>query len=42
MVKANRSSIQAYSIQHTTTVCHAGQQWHGPHTIMQDISHNQV
>jgi len=41
MVEANRSTLLAYSIQHTT-VCHAGQQWHGPHTVMQDSSNNQV
>ena len=26
IVKTNRSTLQAYSIQHTTTVCHAEQQ----------------
>jgi len=26
----------------TTTVCHAGQQWHNPHTVTQDSSNNQV
>ena len=25
MVKANRSTLQPYGIQHTTTVCHTGQ-----------------
>jgi len=42
MLKANNSTLQAYSIQHTTTVCHAGQQWHDPQTVTQISSNNQV
>jgi len=30
------STLQARSIHHTTTVCHAGQQWHNPYTVTQD------
>jgi len=38
-VKTNRSTL--HTIQHIT-VSHAGQQWHGTQTVMQDSSYNQV
>jgi len=37
MVKA---AAQPY--KHTTTVCHAGQQWYSLPTVSQDSSDNQV